>query len=105
MNMGGTSFITAAQSVFVNSLINKLPFTAPNVDPVAVIATGATQLRSVFPANQVPGILLAYTSGIKNALVVSLCATGVSLVVGFVGRWKRLKSEGSSPVVGAAWGL
>lgn len=100
--MGGTSFITAAQSVFVNYLIRILPDTAPTIDPTSVVQTGATQLRSVFPPDQIPGILKAYTVGIRNALVISLCATGISLIVGLFGRWKRLNPEGSTAAVAAA---
>lgn len=42
MNCGGTFFVSAAQSAFVNKMLNTLPSTAPGVDPTTVIATGAT---------------------------------------------------------------
>lgn len=101
MNAGGTCFVTAAQSVFVNRLRVTLPDTAPGVDPAAVVATGATQLRSRFPADKIPGILLAYADGIKSALIFPIGATGVALIVILFSRWKRLKSGNSKAAVAA----
>lgn len=48
MNLGCTTLLTATQRVFVNKLIEVLPKTAPSVDPLAVVATGATELRNAF---------------------------------------------------------
>lgn len=62
-------------------MINTLPITAPGVDPATVIATGATQIRSMFPADQVPGILMAYMDGVKVALAIPIGATGVAFLV------------------------
>ncbi|KAK1767502.1 major facilitator superfamily domain-containing protein [Phialemonium atrogriseum] len=101
MNAGGTCFVTAAQSVFVNRLRVTLPATAPGVDPAAFVTTGATQLRSRFPADKIPGILLAYADGIKSALIIPIGATGVALIVILFSRWKRLKSGNSKAAVAA----
>jgi len=60
----------------VNQLVAKLPFSAPNVDPKLVIATGATQLRDVFTAEELPGIIIAYMHGLKAVFGVG---TGVVL--------------------------
>lgn len=90
--VGGAFMVSAAQSAFVNVLVRTLPSTAPTVDPMTVVATGATELRSVFSADQVPGILLAYMRGLKITFAISLGATGLSLIIALFSRWKRLNT-------------
>jgi hypothetical protein len=51
------------------------------VDVGSVIATGATELRSVFSSAQVPEVLDAYMSGIKGAFGVALGSCGVRLLI------------------------
>jgi EmrB/QacA subfamily drug resistance transporter len=91
--IGGTAFVTAAQAAFVNRIIQTLPTSAPNVDPADVVATGATMIRTVFPADQVPGIVVAYMDGIKVALGISIGGAGLGLVICLCSSWRRLNSE------------
>lgn len=79
--IGGTAFVTAAQSAFVNTLIQKLPTAAPDVDPAKVVVTGATAIRVVFPAEQVAGIVESYMAGIKVALAMAIGGAGVGLLI------------------------
>ncbi|KAF2971904.1 hypothetical protein GQX73_g1746 [Xylaria multiplex] len=60
LNIGGGLLINGAQSALVNTLISTLPTSAPDVDPSLLISTGALEIRSVFPEEQIPGILEAY---------------------------------------------
>ncbi|KAI0869146.1 major facilitator superfamily domain-containing protein [Hypoxylon argillaceum] len=71
LNVGGGLLLGAAQSGFVNTIVKPLPSTAPGVDPFTVTSTGALELRSVFPADQILGILQA-----------------------FLGDWRRLSTGG-----------
>ncbi|EAQ86359.1 hypothetical protein CHGG_07612 [Chaetomium globosum CBS 148.51] len=66
--VGGAFLVSAAQSAFVNRMVQELASSAPSVNPLMVLGTGATQLREVFPADVVPGVLVAYMAGIKTAL-------------------------------------
>ncbi|KAL5372094.1 hypothetical protein DPSP01_013770 [Paraphaeosphaeria sporulosa] len=75
--VGGAFTTSAAQAAFVNQLLVKLPSSAPGVDPQLVINTGATQLREVFTAEQLPGIITAYIHGLKAVWGV---ATGIVLL-------------------------
>ncbi|KAK1997330.1 MFS general substrate transporter [Colletotrichum falcatum] len=102
MNFGGTTFVSAAQAAFVNTIINTIPSSAPAVDPVTVIDTGATQIRAMFPADQVSGIVLAYMSGIKVAFAISIGATGLACIISLACRWKRLNTEDTKASGGAA---
>lgn len=100
--IGGTAFVTAAQAAFVNRIIQTLPDSAPNVDPADVVATGATLIRTVFPVYQVPGIIVAYMSGIKVALGISIGGAGLGLIICLCSQWKRLNSDAVKDAVVAA---
>lgn len=67
-----------------------------------VLATGATQIRTAFPAEQVSGILVAYMAGIKVSLAIAVAFVGMSAVVVCFGPWKRLNREAVKEAGGAA---
>lgn len=91
--IGGAFSISSAQSGFVNRLTSELARIAPEINPQMVVGTGATQIRRVFPADQIPQIVVAYMAGIKVALAISLGLTAFTcFIVAFVPR-ARLNAE------------
>ncbi|KAK4157152.1 hypothetical protein C8A00DRAFT_40385 [Chaetomidium leptoderma] len=95
--VGGAFWVSAAQSAFVNTMMNRLATSAPTVNPLMLLSTGATQIRQVFPAEVVPGILVAYMAGIKTALAIAVGAVGVAFVVSLFSNFKRLNSDVAMP--------
>lgn len=79
-------------------MVRRLVVTAPTVDPAAVVATGASELRK-FPEEVLPGILQAYMRGIKIAISLSIVGAGVAFFIGLASRWKKLNTKN---VTGAA---
>ena len=91
--VGGAFMVSAAQAAFVNVLVKVLPHSAPGIDPATVVNTGATDLRKVFSAHQVPGILVAYMRGLKIAFAIGLASTGVAFItITLFQRWNRLNT-------------
>lgn len=90
--LGGAFSISAAQSAFVNRMISTLATGAPGVDPAVVVATGATQLRHVFPADQLPGVIAAYMQGIKATFAVATGMVGIAFLTSLLVPWKRLQN-------------
>lgn len=100
--VGGAFMVSAAQAALVNVLVKKLPRSAPGLNPLAVIGTGATDLRRAFPA-EIHGILVAYMRGLKISFAISLASTGVAFVVITVFQsYKRLNTAAIAGGGGAA---
>lgn len=97
--LGGAFGTSAAQSAFLNRLISSLVTNAPGVDPQQVVFTGATQLRSVFPSDQLPGILLAYMDGLKASFAVAVGMVGLAFVTSFLVPWKKLSVGSQGDVI------
>nr|KMM65541.1 GliA [Coccidioides posadasii RMSCC 3488] len=64
-------------------------------------ATGATQIRTTFPANNVPGIVLAYMTGTKVALAISIGGAGAAFITSLFSDWKGLNKKAMQDANGA----
>ena len=89
--LGGAIFVSAGEGAFLNVVKKKLLTTAPTVNPAQVIATGATELRSVFPAEVIPGILRAYMDGLKTAFEIVTITAGLTFLISLANKWRNLK--------------
>ena len=91
--IGGAFSTSAGQSAFVNRLLATLPKTAPGVNPVLVIITGASELHNVFPPDVLPGVLEAYMVGLKAAFAVAVAFSGVAFLCTLAIPMKKLPSH------------
>ena len=62
------------------------------MDPLQVIGTGATDVRTVFSPADIPFILRAYVSGIQTAFIVAIALAGACTIIAFGAKWQRLQS-------------
>ncbi|KAI0535676.1 major facilitator superfamily domain-containing protein [Xylaria digitata] len=93
LNAGGGLLINGAQSALVNTLISTLPTSAPDVDSFLLVSTGVLEIRSVFPEEQIPGILVAYMKEIRVVLAIGLTAGGISFIVSLLGGWRKQNAK------------
>ncbi|KAL8823438.1 MAG: hypothetical protein Q9191_005855 [Dirinaria sp. TL-2023a] len=91
--IGGALFVSAGQTAFANRLLARLPSTAPGVDPKLVVQTGATQLRHVFPKDQIPGIIVAYMDGLKLTFALTIALAGIGLPIALFAKWRNIKPQ------------
>ena len=91
--IGGALFISAGQAGFTNKMIQQLPIKAPTVDVAKVIATGATDLRHVFSAEQIPGILEAYMIGLRVPFAICIACACLTFVLAFTPKWESIKGK------------
>ncbi|KAF2112525.1 major facilitator superfamily domain-containing protein [Lophiotrema nucula] len=100
--IGGAFTISASQTAFVNRLVRTAKHTAPGVSPLALIGTGATDIRRVFPAELVPGIVEAYMAGVKVVFALVIGIVGGSFLMSLLVKFKRLNVEAAKAAGGAA---
>ncbi|KAJ5318489.1 hypothetical protein N7476_004909 [Penicillium atrosanguineum] len=100
--VGGAFFLSAAQSMFSNRLIQTLAINLPEIDTAVVLGTGATQIREFFTASQVSVIIDAYMVGLKAVFAITTAAFGVATIVGFFGSWKKLHGDELKKATGGA---
>ncbi|CAI7588105.1 unnamed protein product [Penicillium glandicola] len=102
LTVGGAFFLSAAQCVFNNRLIETVAAKLPEIDLALVIETGATEVRETFTASQVFVIIDAYMVGLKAVFTITMVAFGAATVIGFFGSWKRLHGEQLKKAAGGA---
>ncbi|KAI0176907.1 major facilitator superfamily domain-containing protein [Pestalotiopsis sp. NC0098] len=96
-SMGATFMLAAAQAGFTNQLSQRLASTAPDVDRALVLATGATDIRSVFSGADLIGIISAYEWGIKVAFAIIIASSGVSAIFSLCTKWDNINKKKEQP--------
>ncbi|RAH81279.1 MFS general substrate transporter [Aspergillus japonicus CBS 114.51] len=102
VTVGGSFFLSAAQSAFNNQLLQEMARRLPDLDPSMVLGVGATQIRQAYTPSQVPVVIDAYVVGLKAVFAITVAAFGVSTIVGFFGSWKRLHADSLKKAAGGA---
>lgn len=102
--LGASLFTSVAQNRFANTLVQNIAHSsiAATIDPQVVVQTGATQLRDIIPAKDLPVLLAGYNGALTNSFQVALimaCLTALALP--FI-EWKSVKGKRVGP--GAAAG-
>jgi hypothetical protein len=91
--IGGAFFVSAGEAAFTNTLIGKLPMTAPSVDPANVVSVGVTLIRATFAADIVPGIVQAYMDGLKVDYAIAIASAGIAVGISGMSKWRNLKGK------------
>lgn len=78
--LGGSIFVSVAQNIFSNLLIQDLAKAAPSVPPSVVTSTGATDLKNVVDDALLPGVLVAYNAALTRTWFVSVAMAAVSII-------------------------
>ncbi|PWW76253.1 MFS general substrate transporter [Tuber magnatum] len=99
--LGGALFISVGQNVFSNKLIEGLAESLPNIDPVAILNTGATSLKSTFPADMHPAIIKAYNHALIECFYPAVAIAVVGVIVSLGVEWESVKGKKVETVAGA----
>ena len=74
-------------------LISNLHKILPAVDPLQVIAAGATGLREVFPAEVLSGIMTCYMDGLSATFLMAAILASCAAVISFFAPWVSIKGK------------
>jgi hypothetical protein len=88
--MSGAYFVTTAQSLFSNRLLQRIGQTAPNIDPQKVLQTGASEIRQVFSGEELASVIAAYMTGLKAVFTFCVAGAVFSILLSLVIPFKRL---------------
>ena len=95
--LGGALFIAVAQTVFQNGVVRTAKELVPDIDPLLLLGTGATQLRDVLTKigkqDELPQVLQVYMVGLKDAFRVSVGLASAAVLTTVFVEWKSIKSE------------
>ena len=97
---GGAISLSIAQTIFSNTLKNKVPEYAPGVDTSAVIAAGATAIRTVVSSDKLAGVLRAYSSAVNGVFYYTAASAVSSFFACWGLGWKSIRKD--DPVKSAA---
>ena len=90
--IGGTISVAMAQNILDNKLISGLKGVG-DINPHDIVNTGATQLRSVFSAEQLPEVLRAYNHALVIVFYVALGFSCAAIFGGLGMEWKSVKRD------------
>ena len=65
----------------------------PTIDPVHVIAAGATGLRGAFPAEALEGIVACYMDGLRATFLLPVVLACCAAVFTFFAPWVSVKGK------------
>ncbi|KAK5133653.1 hypothetical protein LTR08_007507 [Meristemomyces frigidus] len=91
--LGGALFISVAQNVFTNTLLQNLKKVVPDLDPAIVLATGATSLKTAIPQQYLGGVQLAYNDSVMSTFYVGVAMATVSFFGAIAFEWKSVKGK------------
>lgn len=91
--LGGALFVSIAQNVFSNKLVQYVGEYVPGLDPNVVLATGATSIQSTIPKDMLPGVTLAYNDALTSTFVVFTAMASVSILGSVFVEWKSVKGK------------
>lgn len=89
--LGGTVFLSVAESVFQNRLTNNLLSSLPKKAAALVVAGGATGFRDTVPPSQLPLIMSAYNDAVMKTLYVAVATGTISIVGPVFMEWLTIK--------------
>lgn len=98
-SLGGAIFIALAQTVFQNGLIKNMKRDAPDIDPIMILNSGASEIRDLLVRmgreDSVDAVLGAYTLGLRNTFIMTAVAAGCVFLATLGFEWKRIQKPGA----------
>jgi hypothetical protein len=91
--LGGALFISVAQNVFQNELIENVAAAVPGLDTMMVVNVGATQLQTQIPSQYLPAVLVAYNRALVITFYVSVALGALSLLGSIFVPWNSVRGK------------
>jgi MFS family permease len=90
--MGGAIWISVANNILVDTVIKSLSH-IQGINAKALANMGATQVRGAVDPNQLPLVLNAYNSGLRNVWITALALICVTIIPFTLIEWRNIKKS------------
>lgn len=92
--LGGALSISIAQNIFSNTLLEQLEEKVPQLNPLQIIAAGATHVRDVVTSSQLlQPVLEAYDTAVTRAFILPIAVSCIAFLVSLLFEWKSIKGK------------
>jgi len=95
--LSGTIWVSVANNIFHDKLVQELMRRAPDVDPQVVVSAGASQIQellgTVYP-DSIDEILAAYSSSLQRVWLIPLVLSCLTTIGAVFVEWKSVKGPG-----------
>ncbi|KAJ7032298.1 ABC transporter [Mycena alexandri] len=91
---GGTLGVGVAEPVFASELTKALLKNAPNA-PAAIVKESPTAIYTALAKDQIPGVILSYTSALRVVFILGVPAAGFALIATMFIKNIRIPKEGA----------
>ena len=95
--LGGAVFLAVSQSIFIQELVRRLSIALPAASAQVLVGIGATDLRAIVPAEQLPAVLGAYNGAITTTFFVAVGIAALSVIPALGLEWRSVKGKKREP--------
>ncbi|KAK0301053.1 hypothetical protein LTR54_000682 [Friedmanniomyces endolithicus] len=92
-NLGGAIFVSVGQNVFESRLVSELVNRDIGLSPGQIVNTGATELRSVVPAEKLGELLGIYNDAVRQVFVVGTILACLAALGAAGLEWRSVKGK------------
>ncbi|PYH87574.1 putative MFS transporter [Aspergillus ellipticus CBS 707.79] len=91
--LGGAIFLSAAETIFSNTLRDQLTQTVPGVNVGAIIAAGARSVRQLVSGPQLADVLRAYSTAIDRVMAMGIALAAMAFVFCWGLGWRDIREK------------
>lgn len=91
--LGGAMFVSVAQNIFQNKLVNNLAGAIPNIDANFIAAVGATQIRNSVASSDLSSVLISYNDALDSVFQVATALAALSIIPALFMQWRSVKGK------------
>ncbi len=94
--LGGALFVSVAQNVFANGLVENIAKYVPQIpEPAYILAIGATSVKNPdFIAPEIlPGVIQAYNDALTKTFIIFTALSGASIFGAALTEWRSVKGK------------
>ncbi|KAH8429394.1 uncharacterized protein LDX57_007058 [Aspergillus melleus] len=90
--LGGSVFLSIAQNIMSQELINNVKSQLPDVDASMIVNSGATDLRDAVSSDKMDTLLHVYNDTVVKVFYLAIALACVGVVVALFVEWKDMRT-------------